>query len=115
MKTLIAISFAAIISAPSQATPFPDQKNEKTAITKWQKTNFTKMDANNNGSLDPSEFRGTTKKWMTSKGYSEDKQIEMTNKKFSRFDINKDQKVSLEELARGVQNEKQRRKRNQKN
>ena len=70
-------------------------------IKEWEKTNFKNLDSNNDGSLDSTEMRGTTKKWMDNLEFSEEKQIKMTNNKFNKYDVNKDQKVSLEELLTG--------------
>jgi len=70
-------------------------------IKQWEKQNFKKLDTDNNGSLDATEMRGTTRKWMTNLGWDEEKQIKMTNNKFKKYDGNKDHKVSLKELVIG--------------
>jgi len=68
-------------------------------LVQWEKDRFKELDLNNDGSLDNVEVRGTNRKWMTKVGYSEEKQIKLTNKKFKIFDTNKDNKVSIEEFV----------------
>ncbi len=86
-------------------------------IKQWEKQNFKKLDTDNNGSLDATEMRGTTRKWMTKNGWDEEKQIKMTNKKFKKYDGNKDHKVSLKELVIGnrKQQAKKKKKKSKKN
>lgn len=99
MKKLIIISLAILVTPACQSTQ--DNNQAQSEITQWQRTNFEKLDHDNNGSLDAGEMRGTTQKWMTENGYSEEKQIKLTTKKFHKYDANNDQNVSLEELLAG--------------
>ncbi len=70
-------------------------------IKQWEKQNFKKLDTDNNGSLDATEMREKTRKRIKKNGWDEEKQIKMTNKKFKKYDGNKDHKVSLKELVIG--------------
>ena len=106
MKKLIMFSIAVLATTTSQST------QADTNITKWQQTRFSQLDTNANGSLNVGELRGTTKAWMSKAGYSEEKQIEVTGKKFVRIDTNKDNQVSLEEYVIDQNNVKQRKKNN---
>ncbi|MCP4272900.1 MAG: redoxin domain-containing protein [Gammaproteobacteria bacterium] len=69
------------------------------ALEQWEKDRFKELDLNNDGGLDNVEVRGTNREWMTKSGYSEEKQIKLTNEKFKKFDTNKDNKVSIEEFV----------------
>jgi len=68
-------------------------------LVQWEKDRFKELDLNNDGGLDNVEVRGTNREWMTKSGYSEEKQIKLTNEKFKKFDTNKDNKVSIEEFV----------------
>jgi len=89
-------------------------KASEIEFKKWEEQNFNKLDTDNNGSLDATEMRGTTKKWMTKKGWNEEKQIKMTSNKFKKYDSNKDHKVSLKELVIGNRKQQAQKKKNKK-
>ena len=105
MNKLILIPLIALLTVCSSAA-----KASNIEIKDWEQKNFNKLDTDNNGSLDTTEMRGTTKKWMNKLGFNEEKQITMTNNKFKKYDSNKDQKVSLEELVAGNRKEQARKK-----
>jgi peroxiredoxin/Ca2+-binding EF-hand superfamily protein len=67
-------------------------------IVKWEQKYFDELDTNKDGVLDKKELRDTARVWMTEAGYSEDKQIKETNKRFKRYDSNNDNKIIIEEF-----------------
>jgi len=79
-------------------------------IKKWEISNYKKLDTDGNGSLDTSEFRSTTKKWMDNLGWNEKRQVKATNNKFKKYDTNKNKQVSLDELVTGNRKERARKK-----
>jgi len=94
MNKLTVITLVSLLSAGSSVIGAANLE-----LQKWEQDRFKELDLNGDGSLDKAELRGTTRDWMTKTGYSEEKQINLTNNKFKNFDTNKDNKVSIEELV----------------
>lgn len=74
-------------------------QGEPLTIEKWEQDRFAELDVDGNDILDNTEFRGTTRDWMTKAGVPEEKQIKETNKKHKQFDTNTDGVVSIEEFV----------------
>ena len=94
MKKLVGMTLVLILIAGTSLVQAADIE-----IIDWEQEYFDKLDTNKDGILDKKEFRDTTRVWMTEAGYSEDKQIKNTNKKFKRYDSNNDNKITIEEFV----------------
>ncbi len=70
-----------------------------TDVSNFVQVRFADLDTDNNGSLNLSELRGTTRDWMTKAGFDEAKQISKNEAKMIQLDTNKDKKISIEEFA----------------
>lgn len=70
-----------------------------TDITDFVKVRFADLDADNNGSLNLAELRGTSRDWMTKAGMDEAVQISKNEAKMTQLDTDLDKKISIEEFA----------------
>lgn len=89
MKKLILITLASLsLTAMANAD-----------VTDFVKVRFAALDADNNGSLNLEELRGTSRGWMDKAGMAESEQVSKNEAKMAKIDTNKDKKISIEEFA----------------
>lgn len=109
MKAILTIATAALIASTAC------HAGESIEVTDYQKTRFAELDVDGNGFLNLTELRGTTEGWMSKAGYNEEKQVQITGKKLTRLDIDKDKQISLVEFATDLQNQAKNKKKKKKN
>lgn len=68
-------------------------------VSNFVQVRFAALDADNNGSLNLAELRGTSRGWMDKAGFDEAKQVSKNEAKMIQLDTNKDKKISIKEFA----------------